>query len=230
MGKEEKAFVGAFKERLEEFIAYKRSLGYKYDTERDNFRRFSEYTRNYRIEDNTLSKEVVLGWTARRKNESVKTWEHRISNLRQFALYLQKQGYEAYMPQKSHKIKRNEYIPYIFTHEEIARFFKVVDSIPAHPLSNKHESYPLLFRLLYCCGLRISEAINLKISDINFDNGVLTIKRAKFGKDRLVPMSRPLADMFVRYHALFNRRNTSEDHFFRNRNSSLLTRDRVYKA
>ncbi len=230
MAKEEKAFVGEFKEMLEDFIKLKRSLGYKYDTERDNFRRFSKYTRNHRIESKTLSKELVLGWTARRKSEAVKTWEHRASNLRQFALYLQTRGYEAFIPPKSHKIARSEYIPYIFTHEEIVRFLQVVDSIPPHPKSNKHQSYPLLFRLLYCCGFRISEALRLKISDVDFDKGVLFIRSSKFDKDRLVPMSKALTDMFVEYHALFNGSNPPEEYFFRNKTGTPLTHDRVYKV
>lgn len=230
MTKEEKAFVGEFKEILGDFIKQKRSLGYKYDIEQDNFRRFSEYTQDYQIRNKSLSKELVLGWTAKRKNESVKTWEHRASNVRQFALYLQSQGYEAFIPPKSHKITRNEYIPYIFTNEEIARFFQVIDSIIPHPRSNKHESYPLLFRLLYCCGLRISEVIHLKISNVDIDNGVLFIRNSKFGNDRLVPMSQSLSDMFIKYHALFNGRNLPGEYFFRNRTGTLLTHDRIYKV
>lgn len=230
MVKEEKAFVGKFKKMLEGFIKQKRSLGYKYDTERDNFRRFSEYTQNYQIRNKSLSKELVLGWTAKRKNEAVKTWEHRTSNVRQFALYLQSQGYEAFMPLKSHKTRRSEYIPYIFTNEEIACLFQVIDSIPPHPKSNKHESYPLLFRLLYCCGVRISEALHLKISNVDIDNGVLFIRGSKFDKDRLVPMSQPLSDMFIKYHALFNGSNLSGEYFFRNKAGTPLTRNWAYKV
>ncbi len=229
MAKEEKVFVGEFKKMLEDFIKYKRSLGYKYDTERDNFRRFSEYTLKYRIENKCLSKELVLGWTTKRKNESVKTWEHRTSNIRQFALYLQGRGYETYMPIKSHRVKRVEYVPYIFTHEEINRLFHVVDSLPPHPRSNKHHSFPLLFRLLYCCGLRISEAYHLKISDVDFSSGVLFVRGSKFNKDRLIPMSASLVDLFIRYHALFNQNNSPNDCYFRNKNGTPLTHDHVYK-
>jgi len=230
MVKKEKAFVGEFKELLEDFIQYKRNLGYKYGIERDSLFRFSKYTSNYKIENKSLTKELVLEWTAKRNCESVKTWEQRASNLRQFVLYLQSQGYEAFIPLKSNKVRRSEYIPYIFTHKEIGSFFQVVDNMPLHSLSNKHESYPLLFRLLYCCGLRISEALHLKILDIDFDNKVLFIRESKFNKDRLVPMSIPLADMFTKYHSLFNQKKPVEDYFFRNKNGTYLTRSRVYKV
>ncbi len=229
MAGEEKPFVGEFKDLLEDFIKHKRSLGYKYDTERDNFRRFSEYTLNHKIENKCLNRELVLGWTAKRKNESVKTWEHRSSNIRQFALYLQSKGHESYMPIKSRKVRRTEYVPHIFTHEEINRFFKAVDSILPHSKSNKHHSFPLLFRLLYCCGLRISEACRLKISDVDFNNGTLFISGSKFNKDRLVPMSASLASMFIRYHDLFNQNNRADDYYFRNKTGTPLKRDHVYR-
>ncbi len=230
MAKIEKAFVGGFKEMLEGFIKQKRSLGYKYVVERDRLRRFSEYTINYGTEHKSLSKDLVLGWTAKRKNESVKTWVHRSSDLRQFALYLQSQGHEAFIPPKNHKARRSEYIPYIFTHEEIDRFFQAVDTISPSSRSNIHEIYPLLFRLLYCCGFRISEICHLKISDVDFDNGVLFIRGSKFNRDRLVPVSTPLANMVAEYHALFNKNIPSENYFFRNKKGKFLTRDRVYKV
>lgn len=230
MAKEEKAFVGKFKDALEQFVRHKRDLGYKYDTTRDNLRRFSEYTLGQEIEGDCLSKELVLKWTARRKNETTRTWEHRASYLRQFALYLQSQGCSAFIPPKIRKAIRAEYIPYIFTHEEIVRFFQVVDSISPHPRSSKHECYPLLFRLLYCCGLRVSEALQLRISDIDFDTGVLLVRQSKFDKDRLVPMSQPLVDMFTRYRALFNADALPQSYYFRNKNGIPLNRGQIYKA
>ena len=229
MPKVEKPFVGEFGELLKAFVEHKRNLGYKYDTTRENLQRFSIFTLNYNLENKVLSKQLVADWTSIRKNESVKYWAHRNSDLRQFTVYLQNLGYNVYIPPKCRKPRRSEYIPYIFTHEEIERFLQVVDSIKPHPLSDKHESYPLLFRLLYCCGLRISEALHLKISDVDFDKGVLFIRESKFGKDRIIPMSAPLAEMFVRHHALLNRNNAPGDYYFRNKNGTPMTHDRVYE-
>lgn len=230
MSNTEKPFVGEFGELLEAFVEHKRNLGYKYDATRGNLQRFSIFTLNYVIENKVLSKQLVTDWTSKKKNESVKTWDHRNSDLRQFTIYLQNLGYDVFIPPKCRRVSRGEYIPYILTHEEIARFLQVVDSIQPHPLSDKHESYPLLFRLLYCCGLRISEALRLKISDVDFDKGVLFIRESKFGKDRIIPMSAPLADMFVRYQTLFSRNNPPEDYYFRNKNGTHLTHDSVYKT
>lgn len=230
MTKLEKPFVGEFKEQLEAFVEHKRGLGYKYEATRERLLRFSIFTLSYNLQKKVLSKQLVLDWTSKRKNESAKNWAHRCSDMRQFALYIQNLGYDVYIIDKSHKGRGNEFIPHIFTHEEIERFFGVVDSILPHLLSTKHQSYPLLFRLLYCCGLRISEALHLKISDVDFDKGILFIRGSKFNKDRIIPLSGSLAKMFINYQALFNSNTVPEDYFFRNKNETPLTHDRVYQV
>ena len=179
-----KDFVGEFKDLFHDFIEHKRALEYKYTTISENLRRFSLFTLKYNIENKVLLKEIVLDWTAKRKSESAKTWEHRASDLRQFALYLKDIGYQAYIPGKKHKVRRNEYIPYIFTLEEIHKFFCACDQIQPHVRSNKHYVLPVLFCLLYCCGLRISEAISLKVKDLDLDSGIIVIRESKFNKDR----------------------------------------------
>jgi len=229
MAKGEKPFVGEFGELLEAFVEHKRNLGYKYDATRESFLKFSIFTLKYSLKNKVLSKELVSDWTFKRKNESVRGWAHRSSNLRQFALYLDNLGYDAFIPPKTHKAGRDEYIPYVFTHEEIERLLKIADSIAPHPLSIKHQSFPILFRLLYCCGLRISEALHLKISDVDFDKGVLLIRESKFNKDRIIPVSAPLAAMLIKYQMSVNRNNAPEDYYFRNKNGTPLTRKRVYQ-
>lgn len=230
MAKVEKPFVGELRELLEAFVEQKRNLGYKYKATRENLVRFSTFTQKYNLENKVLSKQLVSEWTSKRKNESARTWAIRNSDLRQFSLYLQNLGYDAFIPPNIHKVRQGEYIPYIFTREEIERFFRVVDSIPPHPLSNKRQSYPLLFRLLYCCGLRISEALHLKISDVDFDKGLLFIRKSKFNKDRIVPVSAPLAEMLIRYQASFNKNNGPEDYYFKNKDGTALTYKWVYSV
>jgi len=227
--KDRSEFAGEFKDLLHNFIEHKRALGYKYTTIEKNLVRFSLFTLKYKIKDKTLSREIVLDWTAKRKSESTKTWEHRASDLRQFALYLRYMGYEAYIPDKKHKVTRKEYIPYIFTPEETRKFFYACDHIRPSKVSSKHYVLPVLFRLLYCCGLRISEAINLKVEDLNLDSGTLTIRESKFGKDRLIPMAESLTCILRIYHAKVVNISGLKDYFFTNKDGSKLTRRDVYE-
>ena len=60
---------------------------------------------------------------------------------------------------------------------------------------------PVLFRTIYACGLRCSEARLLRLDDVDIDAGVLQIRDAKGGKDRQLPVSEPLRAKLADYHA-----------------------------
>ncbi len=73
-------------------------------------------------------------------------------------------------------IKRNKTLPEILTIEEIRRLIN----------STSNEKHKIIIKLLYGCGLRVSEIINLKKQDINFKENLIHIKLAKGKKDRFI--------------------------------------------
>jgi integrase/recombinase XerD len=72
---------------------------------------------------------------------------------------------------------------------------------------------PELLRVLYGCGLRLEEALSLRIRDVDLIQGVLHINDTKFRKDRLVPPARPLVVRLQKYAASLGSR-PEDDHFF----------------
>lgn len=59
----------------------------------------------------------------------------------------------------------------------------------------------LILRVLYRCGLRVSELTNLKIQDIDFEEGMITIRSGKGDKDRVVPLDADTLDLIEFYKA-----------------------------
>jgi integrase len=95
---------------------------------------------------------------------------------------------------------RLDFTPYIFTREQVRRLFEQADRLPIKSRSSeRHLIMPELFRVLYGCGLRIGEALRLRVKDVDLDRGVLTIREGKFGKDRLVPLAPALTERLRRY-------------------------------
>ncbi|RLG13622.1 MAG: integrase [Candidatus Nanohalarchaeota archaeon] len=88
-----------------------------------------------------------------------------------------------------HHPKKNKTIPEVLTVEEARRLIEVIDNI-------KHK---LIVRLLYGCGLRVSEVINLKKSDLNFDERLIHIKLAKGSKDRFVKIPDSIKEELENY-------------------------------
>jgi len=62
--------------------------------------------------------------------------------------------------------------------------------------TQRHRTLPLLFRLLYGCGLRVSEALALRVGDVDLAVGTVHIRDAKFGKERIVPLHPSLVQRF----------------------------------
>jgi len=79
------------------------------------------------------------------------------------------------------KAKRKPYIPVVLTREEID---KIVDCT--------RYPYDLIIKLLYGCGLRLSECMNLRVQNFNFDLGTLTVHDEKGQKERTVPLPQTL--------------------------------------
>ena len=75
------------------------------------------------------------------------------------------------------RAKRSNYIPIVLSRKEIDEVLKHLSS-----------PYDLVVKILYGCGLRISECLNLRVQCFNFDMGVLTVHDGKGGKDRTVPL------------------------------------------
>lgn len=80
--------------------------------------------------------------------------------------------------------RRKQRDPEVMTREEVAR---VLDELKNHP-----QKW-LIACLMYGCGLRLSEALHLRVKDIEFGQGFIAIRDAKGNKDRIVPLPKRLA-------------------------------------
>jgi integrase len=142
-------------------------------------------------------------------------------------MYLNANGFEAFVPNLPTKTK-SEFTPYIFTHIEIARVFHAVDAIKSNVRYNCTEVYPVLFRVLYGCGLRISEALNLRVCDVDLDNGILTIRGGKNNRSRLVAISESVKDACGCLMRKIHFGANGGDYFFKNRDGTKRSKKAVY--
>lgn len=224
-----KIFVGIFAEWLINFVNFKQSLGFKYETEAGELYRFSMFTTTFSLSKPILTKEIVQAWCAKRVHEGVRNSRRRAYPIRQFAVYLNSIGMDAYIIPPGTNTCHYTFIPYIFTHAEIERIFTNSDRL--FPRRNSTISFvvPVVLRILYSCGLRISEAVSLQNKHVNFREGILEVKNSKFGKDRLVPMSESMTDLCRQYYQILHRHSSPDEYFFMKSNGQPVTRDNVYR-
>jgi integrase len=98
--------------------------------------------------------------------------------------------------------------PFLFNLDQARRLLEVAEQLPSTPRAqNRGATYKTIFALLYGLGLRVGEVSQLRRKDIDLDHQLLTIRQAKFGKDRLVPfgpkMARAIANFLEREEAHF---------------------------
>lgn len=123
--------------------------------------------------------------------------------LRRFAIYLSNLGEDVFIPDAASSGKQwGSFRPHIFSDDELSAFFAAADTLPIDRHSRFYgikRYFSTLFRLLLGCGLRITEALNLLASDINPETAAIHIRVAKNDKERLVVLSKSLADEVSAY-------------------------------
>jgi integrase len=178
-----------------QFVELKHASGVDYRRGAEHLNKFLTSIDEYLTDACELPKAAVLAWNSRRRNEHVKTQQQRVNTVRAFAEYLNTKGITAYVCPRL-RTNSSNYVPYIFSNDELSRLFYAIDNRPniVRGLKNWYIM-PMLFQTLYACGLRVSEVVNLRKCDVDLDDGVLTILATKFHKDRLVPVNK---DFLVR--------------------------------
>ncbi len=209
-------FDGPFAPLLDAFVKQKQAVGYDYVGGYNALHVFDKFSKNYKIYNYELTEEIVKDWSILRPNECESTRSLRIMYLQHFAVFLNSQGYYGYIAPKQ-KYHYAQHAAYVFTKEEIHRLFNVLDHMDYSPCSPiKHIAFPLLYRMLYGCGFRISELLNLTINDVDIDHGIIHVHDAKNGNERPVPMAPSLSRRCKSYYeTCLKEKPISHPFFFR---------------
>ncbi len=198
-------YKSIFKDVIKDLIDEKRKLGYKYKTEAEHLKGFDAFAYNLNVFDLNLSKDIVD------KYIEIKPWEkpinatNRVEVIRELAKYLNRFGYNAYvLPPLPKGSYTSDFIPHIFSDDEIKRLFNVIDEWSISPsLDNQYYKerlkYPLIIKILYSTGMRISEVLSLKVENVDFINNTFTILEAKNHSERIIPIHKNIIKMIKDY-------------------------------
>lgn len=186
------------KEYLEEFILYKHSLGYIYDTQAFYLKKYVLFEEmNY--PGSPMSKEAADKYLDSLKDHPG-TLYGTVCAMREFSRHLLKQGIDAYVfPPKIARHPTPD-PPYFFTDKESEQFFTEVDSIePSSGYKGREFIIPAFFRLMYCCGIRCKEARMLRCESVSPEDKFIDILQSKGPKSRRLYISDELNDYLEWY-------------------------------
>lgn len=196
-------------------IEQKRALGYKYHSETGILRRFDVFCTERYPYESTLTREMMLDWATQRPNEHPSTLQGRISPIKELAKYMVRLGLEAFVYPRGLMPRVPRYVPHIYSNEELKLIFAQTDCCQySNEVPYRHLVIPVFFRLLYGCGMRLSEARLLKVKDIDLLNGVITVTNAKLDKHRQLPVSPELLKRLQEYCQSVHLLSAPDDWFF----------------
>lgn len=188
-----KPFWGIYACHLRDFIALKRQLGFKYQTEERILSIFDRFTIERGESIVGITKELADSWYNVSETSSDSYRYHRVVCLNQFSTYLCERGIHSYIARLP--LNKGTFTPYIFSTRQIKALFAGCDGLRS--VKNNYNSIviilPALVRLLYGTGLRISEALALEDSDVNLEDNYLVVRDSKNGKQRMIPISQSVS-------------------------------------
>ena len=198
------------------FIKQKQYLGYKYRTSSIVVMEITTYLTNEKIE--IITKEVTEKYARINSNLRSNTIARNMGVFREFCKYLKTQNINSYqIPPKIYPQKHKDYIPYIYSKNEIKKLIEAsIEVSKALPYSyRRHQTLPIIFKILYQTGMRIGEVLELKVKDYLETEECFYLKNTKNDQERLIYLSKSLNEEILNYHSKFHYNNNLDDYFFK---------------
>jgi integrase len=201
-------------------VAARRAGGFRHDRQARVLAQFAEHCRRDGYADGTIIQEAVEGFLYGRHLKASTVRREEII-LRELAEHARQFGWPAWAPPTLTRVKtRHRPPPYVFSDEEICRLFHAIDTQSLSEISNRALVDPVLFRVLYATGLRISEALHLQLRDVDTARATLEVREGKNREHRVVPVTRRLAATLEAYIAAAHAHPEPAHHLFHTRDPS----------
>jgi len=194
-------FKGPFRELIPQFINYKRALGYDYGrTIVYRLLAMNRFFLSNGIRGIEIPEDIFIRWINLNDDETASNQQKRYTVIHGFAKFLIQNKYPNIYDTPNPVHKKDDFVPYIYSDDEILKIFRAADNFSINHKAYDHSiMLPVLLRLLYSTGMRISEALNLKLRDVDFDKGNLYIWDGKNHVDRMISISTSMKRVLASY-------------------------------
>lgn len=181
--------MNTIRQAVHVYLNMRRDLGFKLQAAGKGLLDFASFMQQCHAV--YITQELALTWAQKPANAQAAYWASRLSYVRGFARHrsatdprtqIPPQGLLPFQPKRAR--------PYLYSDDEIRRLLRAALEMPCRYERGKLLPwvYYCLFGLLSVSGLRLAEARNLELQDVDLKAAVLTVRNTKFGKNRLVPL------------------------------------------
>ena len=193
---------------VERYLSLRQTLGYKLRETSANLRAFAKFA-NHRG-DTLVRASTAVDWATEAPSPHAR--HVRLRNVAHLARFLHAEDPTHEVPSNPFHTSTRRRLPYIYKRGEIVQLVGAASRLrESYPL--RRQVYMTILGLIAATGLRISEALDLRLYD-SLPDGVLQIRRSKFGKSRLLPLHPTAASALDRYLEQRRRLAVTDDHVF----------------
>jgi site-specific recombinase XerD len=195
--------MNTIQQGLQQYLAVRSSLGYALKNERASLAKFLSFLEEQGASH--ITTDLAVGWAIQSRGAEPVTWAQRLGRVRRFAAWFNALDPRTEIPSQEllpHRCHRPR--PYIYSRQEIERLMQVAAELPS-PKGIRSRTYSTLIGLLAVTGMRLGEAVSLDRDDVDLFEGILTLRRTKFGKSRLIYLHRSTTNALKTYAQIRDR-------------------------
>jgi integrase/recombinase XerD len=189
--------MNTLQDRLQDYLALRRSLGFRLESPERHLKNFVAFAEGEGASH--ITTDLALRWATGVAHVQPATQAAKLGMVRRFAIWCSASDPRTEVPPQGllpYRVRRKA--PYIYTDEEIAKIIEAASRLSSSK-GLRARSYSTVYGLLAVTGMRISEVVALDRRDVDMDEGILFIRRAKFGKARCVPVHPTTRDALAAY-------------------------------
>lgn len=221
-------FSSVFADEINAYIADRVAAGYDEKSYRVTMIAFDRFCNAHAMTEPVFTIGDASAWIEQRDTESHTTHYSRVNASKHFLAYLSIKGYNVYVV-RDVKYKGTGFQPHIYTDDETTRYFRAVDSYASTVNRKDALQYPVIFRILYCCGTRINETLGIKKEDVDLGKGIIRLNESKNNKQRYVVCGEDLRLLLNLYANRCFYLLANDDYIFTNANGGRIDEKSVYE-
>lgn len=227
--------ISLFGPYLKDFYEYKQLCGYKYEKSESYCFLFDRYYNGLNLKELKFSRDIIEPFLELKENERIGNQMARASFLRQFGKYLFINNVldNIYLIPSITKKGESEYIPYIFSNQELRDIISFIDDYKSvakyNLLPNTINAVSTSFKILMTTGMRLGEVLNLKLSDIDLDRQIFYIKEAKNNNQRLIPFSNTIKLVIQQYLKITPFTIKNNDYLLQSKENNQINKTMIHR-
>jgi integrase len=207
---------GTLGKSILEYINYKRALGKKVGIQQIyELRNLYLFLKSKSDSGTLITREMYEEWTSVKEGEKETTTLRRRVIMTGFAKYLVSIGYTGiYTGDDDVRSFKSDFTPYIYTEKEITDIFEAIDRLCMEKPTYMNHAFQMMMQMYYCCGFRKNEVTNLKVRDVDFNTGKISVWNSKNNVSRVVVASESLLLKLRQYKTAFLCNADKDDYLF----------------